>query len=393
MSPNKTLSRLFPFFLVLYEISIYLSNDAYLPVLPHMGAALNTSAEWLPFTLTVWFLGAASTQLIMGSIADRFGRRRTLLCGGIVYVFSLILCGLSTQLLPFLIARFLQGAMAASMVAAGYSTIHDSYDQKKAIKLLAWMGAISLLAPALGPLVGSGILAFGSWHWIFFSLAGLAALSLIAHSYVMPETTTEKNQKADPIASYLQLIRSWRFMGQAFAASAMIFGVIAWVASGPWIVHTQFKEPGYYFGIYQAIILTGFFIGSQLVKLLMRRFTLRQLVVFCLFLPVVVSAAAFFTSHYSLMQSSSFIGAMFIIAICLGVAFPVLNRLTIEASDAPMGARVSMFATTGTIAAVISSIAVQQSLPITTAGLSLILLAGAVASVVLYISTKPFAKR
>lgn len=387
MLTRKTISPLFPVLLVIYEMSIYLSNDAYLPIMPHMAPALNTTYAWLPFTLTVWFLGAAVTQLFMGPVADRFGRRRTLLVGGAVYVLSSLLCGFASALWPFLIGRFIQGATLGSMVVAGYSTIHDSFEQKKAIQTLAWMSAITIVAPALGPLVGSGILVFGSWRLIFFSLAILATLTLIGHYYFMPETLEERKTKTSAVASYGKILYNWRFMGQAAAASLAIFAVMAWLTAGPWIVSKQFKQPGYYFGIYQVIIFAGFIIGSQAIKPLMNRFSLRKLIIFCLILTVLVSAISFVTSYFFPMESFDFIAEMFAIAICLGISFPVLNRLTIEASDAPMGSRVAMFSAMNTLAAVVASAVIGLVLPITTATLSLVMLAGVVLSTLLYLST------
>jgi DHA1 family multidrug/chloramphenicol efflux transport protein-like MFS transporter len=354
-----------------------------------MAGPLNTTASWLPFTLTLWFLGSAITQLFMGPIADRFGRRRTLIGGGIIYALSSILCGLSTGLWPFLIGRFLQGAMLGSMVVAGYATIHDSYDQKTAIQTLAWMGAITVVAPALGPLFGSAILAFDNWRMIFFSLAGLATLTLIGHYYVMPETSQAEKEPSSAIQVYGKILRNWRFMGQACAASCAIFAVIAWLTAGPWIVAEQFKQPGYYFGLYQAVIFVGFIIGSQLVKPLMKRFLLRKLVIFCLTLTVLVTAISFLTSYFYPQESIDFILEMCAIAVCLGISFPVLNRLAIESSDMPMGSRVAMFSATNTVAAVFASVVIGLVLPITTGVLSLIMFAGVALSVMLYVSTRP----
>jgi multidrug resistance protein len=386
---RQLLSRFFPVFLVLYEISIYLSNDAYLPALPFMAKPLNTTPNWLPYTLTVWFLGSAMTQLFMGPIADRFGRRQTLLGGGVIYSLSSLLCGLSTELWPFLLGRFVQGAMMGSMVVAGYATIHDSYEQKTAIQTLAWMGAITIVAPALGPLFGSAILAIGDWRMIFFSLAALAGFTLIGHFYVMPETGSREKRTTSAFAVYRDILGNWRFMGQALAASCAIFAVIAWLTAGPWIVKNQFKQPGYYFGIYQVFIFMGFIVGSQLVKPLMNRFALRKLIRYSLFVTLLVSSISFFTSYWFPREAIDFVLEMCAIAICLGISFPVLNRLAIEASDRPMSSRVALFSTCNTVAAVMASAIVGFILPITTGVLSLVMLAGVALSVVLYVSTRP----
>jgi len=151
MTQHQKLS-IFPLLLVIYEIANYLSNDMYLPALPQMMDELGLDAKQAQLTLTAWFFGSASMPLIIGVMADRFGRRPILLLGGMVYVLATIACALSTNGTMLLIARLIEGGMVPSMMVAGYACIHELYEQKEAIRILALMGSISVLAPALGPL-------------------------------------------------------------------------------------------------------------------------------------------------------------------------------------------------------------------------------------------------
>ena len=91
MKKISKITGLFPILLVVYEISVYLSNDMYLPALPDMMHDLQISATQAQLTITMWFIGAASTPLVMGAFADHFGRRPTLLTGGVIYVFGVML--------------------------------------------------------------------------------------------------------------------------------------------------------------------------------------------------------------------------------------------------------------------------------------------------------------
>jgi DHA1 family multidrug/chloramphenicol efflux transport protein-like MFS transporter len=77
MMKNKAdnLIVIFPILLALYEICTYLSNDAYLPALPHIANDLSTTNHLVQLTLTTWFMGSASMQLFLGPLADKVGRR------------------------------------------------------------------------------------------------------------------------------------------------------------------------------------------------------------------------------------------------------------------------------------------------------------------------------
>src|SRR3990167_5046784 len=119
------LAILFPVLLALYEICTYLSNDAYLPALPHIAHDLFTSNHLVQLTLTTWFMGSASMQLFLGPIADRIGRRPVLLLGGLVFIAVTTGCAITNNIYTMLVLRFIQGATITSMIVAGYATIHE----------------------------------------------------------------------------------------------------------------------------------------------------------------------------------------------------------------------------------------------------------------------------
>lgn len=105
-------SPLFPLLVVLYEIAVYLSNDAYVPAMPHIATQLSASYHLLQLTITICFLGSAISQLFLGPISDHFGRRLVVLLGGMVFLASTLTCGLSHSITVLLIARFVQGISA-----------------------------------------------------------------------------------------------------------------------------------------------------------------------------------------------------------------------------------------------------------------------------------------
>lgn len=90
-------------------------------------------------------------------LSERYGRRKLLLSGGGLFILSPLMV-----LIPWfnvlLLARFLQGIALTSMLVTGFSTIHSFYQQEEAVKWIAWLGSLSILSPALGPLLGAVIM-------------------------------------------------------------------------------------------------------------------------------------------------------------------------------------------------------------------------------------------
>src|SRR5580765_5168090 len=88
--------------------------DAMVPALPAIGRSLNVAQEnHRQLVVVSYFVGFASTQLLWGPLADRFGRKPVLGCGIILYMTFAILCAFAGSF-PFLIAgRVAMGASAA----------------------------------------------------------------------------------------------------------------------------------------------------------------------------------------------------------------------------------------------------------------------------------------
>src|SRR5689334_8078475 len=102
--------KFFPFLLVLYEITLYLSNDMYLPSMPAIAKDLHLTQDQTQNTLTLWFLGASSFQFLIGPISDRYGRKNIISLGGFLFIISTLVCALTSDLVAMYAARFVQGS-------------------------------------------------------------------------------------------------------------------------------------------------------------------------------------------------------------------------------------------------------------------------------------------
>lgn len=341
------LTWLFPILLVVYEISVYLSNDMYLPALPNMMHDLKISATQAQLTITMWFIGAASTPLVMGAFADHFGRRSTLLTGGTIYVFGTIICALAFNEISILIPRILQGAMISSMMVAGYACIHESYEHKEAIRILAIMGGISVLAPALGPLFGAIVLSFTSWRFIFVIIGLLASMMLISLYFNMPETLfPERRQElhlGTIMKNYWLVISNRKFLVLMTVLGFTFAGFISWIAAGPLLVIESLKYNAVAFGWMQAGVFGAYIFGSYLVNFLLKTHDAHRLVDLGLSVSLISGICLLLFSLLLPKHFNLFLCSIIVYSFGSALCFSPLNRLIIEASDQPMGIRVAMF--------------------------------------------------
>lgn len=359
-----------PFILVFFEMATYLSNDMYLPALPSMMHELSISYHQAQMVLTSWFLGSISVQLFLGPLSDRFGRKSVLCIGVILFIMSSILCAITNDIDTLCIARFVQGTGICFMSVPGYASIHESFEQKDAIRLLALMASIAILAPAFGPLLGSLVLWKFNWRWIFGFLVIWSSIAAILLITLMPETLPPNKRHSlelRPLLNrYANIMTNKLFLTTITTLGLLFCSLITWIAAGPFILIDQFHYSPIVFGIVQAIIFMCTILSNHLVKYVMEWIGIQRMIRYGLSIAFVggtiILIAALISPHHLL---GIIIGLTFVY-FGSGFAFAPLNRLTIEASNEPMGARMAIFSmllsSFATLASILVNIFYHQTL-------------------------------
>lgn len=118
----------------------------------------------------------------------------------------LFLILLTKQIEHFLTLRFLQGIGLSVISAVGYAAIQENFAERDAIKVMALMANISLLAPLLGPVLGAFLIDYVSWHWGFVAIALLALLSWVGLKKQMPSQKVSVTKQ--PFSYLLMTLKS-----------------------------------------------------------------------------------------------------------------------------------------------------------------------------------------
>ncbi|WP_447956935.1 Bcr/CflA family efflux MFS transporter [Vreelandella sp. EE7] len=147
------------------------SMDTYLPAFPVIGESLGVSQQAISLSVSIYVFAMALGQLVGGALSDRFGRQRILMGGLGVFAVASIAIGMAESLDALLIGRATQAFGAGWTLVSVPALVRDRVAGRDAAKLFSMMGFIMVLAPGVAPSVGSAILSFGSWHYIFFALA------------------------------------------------------------------------------------------------------------------------------------------------------------------------------------------------------------------------------
>ena len=136
--------------------------------IPEMAKAFGRDPVTLKIAVTSYVLGLGVFIPICGWVADRFGARTVFRLAIGIFVAGSILCAASTSLIPFTLARFVQGVGGAMMVPVGRIIIFRSVRRSEFIRAMNYLSLPAMLGPAVGPLLGGFITTYLHWRLIFF---------------------------------------------------------------------------------------------------------------------------------------------------------------------------------------------------------------------------------
>ncbi len=308
-----------------------LSIDIYLPALPMLREALGANEAQTLLTLSAFFVGFGTGQLFLGPLSDRFGRKRPLLAGLIVYGVASVACARASSMPDLIVWRFVQafgGSIVPTLVQA---MVRDLYDRDQSARILSLNMLVTASAPVVAPLIGGQVLLWLDWRAIFWVLVGFGLVALLA-ALALPETLGEsRRNEAHPLAmllGYFELLRSRRYVGYVACSTFYFCCLFAFIAGSPFVYIEYLGVPPQYYGFLFGVNMLGMiattFINSRIV---VRRGADRLLRIACW-----IGAAG---AVVLLATGLRGVGGVAGIALPL---FVVLSVLTVVASNAISGA-------------------------------------------------------
>ncbi|AUZ77713.1 Bcr/CflA family drug resistance efflux transporter [Aeromonas hydrophila] len=222
--------------LVLLVLFSPLAIDIYLPAIPQMAEQLGAEVTLMQGTIT-WFLFSMGLgQLLVGPLADRYGRKPIALGGVLLYGLSALGAGFAASLGELMLARVLQGFGACATSVAAFSVVRDSYGPKKSGQMISYLNGAICFIPALAPLLGGWLTAKAGWSANFWFMAGYAVIVGSWLLWRMPETRPEDTSSSGPLISwsrYSPVLRSPSFLFNATLCMLAMAVILAYVTAAP----------------------------------------------------------------------------------------------------------------------------------------------------------------
>src|SRR3984957_292489 len=136
--------------------------------LPTLSRSFGVPIGSVSGVVTAYLVTLAVAMPASGWIGDHFGGRNVLLGAITVFTAASALCGLATSLPELVAFRALQGLGGGALIPIGMTMITRVFPPAERIKANQVLIVPTLLAPALGPVIGGALVDGLSWRWIFY---------------------------------------------------------------------------------------------------------------------------------------------------------------------------------------------------------------------------------
>ncbi|MDF2233445.1 MFS transporter [Albimonas sp. CAU 1670] len=205
--------------------------DIVIPALGRIAEGFGIEGESKPqWAILAMFLGMACSQLCLGPVSDRFGRRPAIFVGMGIALAGGLLASLAPGFGWLVVARFLQGFGTGGLRVVSYAIMRDRFSGDEMARVVSLTNSVFVLMVFTAPVVGQVMVEFAHWRWVFAVTALQALGTTIWFALAQPETLArEARRPISPAAvarTFLDMLRIPAMLA-AVIAIALVFGAFA----------------------------------------------------------------------------------------------------------------------------------------------------------------------
>jgi MFS transporter, DHA1 family, multidrug resistance protein len=327
---SNTRSKQQDFFLILILGALNaitpFSIDMYLPAFPRIANDFNTSIDKVALSVSTYFLGYAVGQILYGPLLDRFGRKPPLYVGLTLYIIATIGCFTSGSIETLWVLRFVQALGGCVASVAAMAMVRDFFPVEKSASIISLLVLILGASPLLAPTVGSFIVGWRGWHFVFIMLAIITFLILLLVVFFLPEghqpDKTISLKPAPIIKGFKEVLLTPRFYVFALAGTFSFSGLFVYVAHSPAIFMNHFHLNEKLYGGVFALLSVGFIGGSQLNHIFTKKFSNRQILKTALMVQAVIAILFLAGALNEWIGLQAVIVLLFMLLCCCGITYP-----------------------------------------------------------------------
>ncbi|MFI9238746.1 multidrug effflux MFS transporter [Streptomyces sp. NPDC053079] len=329
-----------------------LSMDMYLPALPEVTDALHSPAATVQLTLTACLMGMALGQLVVGPMSDKWGRRRPLLAGMVVYVLATAVCAFASSAALLIGFRLVQGLAGAAGIVIARAVVRDLYDGVAMARFFSTLMLISGVAPVVAPLIGGQILRLTDWRGVFVVLTAIGILLTIVAWRCLHETLPPEQRQEGGLGAALRAMRGLLadrvFTGYMLSGGFVFAALFAYIAASPFVVQDIYGASPQTFSLLFGVNSVGLVLVGQINgKLLVGRVSMDKVLAVGLGV-ITLAAAALLVMASGVLGEAGLVpvaAGLFVLMSAMGLAMPNTNAQALMRSAGAAGSASALLGT------------------------------------------------
>ena len=248
--------------------------DIMLPGLQQIGAGLGEAdPNRRQLVIPAYMLGFGILQMVFGPLSDRYGRRKPLLVGLVIYCIAALSAYAVTDFNSLVVLRFFQGAGAAASMVIAIALVRDLFVGDEMAKTMSLVFMVLMLSPIFAPGLGQMLLVLLDWRGLFLFMAGLGTLVTLWVVLRLPETLKPENKRPFGLKSIIEgfgIVFSNRVALGYILATSLLFGGLFGFLTSAQQIYVGIYQVGLWFPAFfaagGACAAVGGFANSQLVN-------------------------------------------------------------------------------------------------------------------------------
>ncbi|CAM4350622.1 MFS transporter, DHA1 family, bicyclomycin/chloramphenicol resistance protein [Pedobacter westerhofensis] len=309
------------------------SIDMYLPGFPAIASDLHTTVAKVSLSLSGFFIGISAGQLLYGPLLDRFGRKKPLYIGLMIYILASVGCAYASTINMLIILRCVQAIGSCAAAVASIAMVRDLFPVSENAKVFALLMLVVGVSPMIAPTVGGYVTTAFGWHSVFIVLMVLGLINLLASIFGLPDSYKPDSTislKPKPILkNFLTVLTEPQFYTYALTGAVAFSGLFAYVAGSPLLFMDIFAVKEETYGWIFAFLSIGLIGSSQVNTLLLRKYSSEQLIFAALICQAITGLVFLLGSFNGWFGLPETIFLLFIFLSCLGVANPNTSALSL----------------------------------------------------------------
>lgn len=310
------------------------SIDMYLPGFPAIAKNLDTSISNVQLSLTSYLVGIAIGQLFYGPLLDKFGRKKPLYLGLVIYVVASIACAFTYSVNHLILMRFVQAIGGCVGMVAAQALVRDIFPINKTAQVLSLLTLVIAVSPMIAPTVGGYVTSHFNWQMVFWVLAGITMLIIVAVKLYLPtgappdESLSLRPSKV--IKNYHLVLKNRQFLTYMLVGGIAGAAPFAYIAGSADVFMNKYgiSETGY--GWIFAILATAMIGSTQMNHILLKKYKSEQIIKVSLLYQSVVGFLMIMGVWLQWLNVYSLIFLMFIFLTGHGLNSPNTAALSLE---------------------------------------------------------------